>query len=66
MSAPTPGVRDLPSLDGCRWCGVPQGEHMQRWKPPVGWHTWTSPTDAQRLDRMLARRAARLTGQQPG
>jgi hypothetical protein len=25
----------------------------------VGWHTFTEPTDEQRLTRMIARRAAR-------
>lgn len=41
---------------GCRHCGVPQQDHFQRWTAEAGWHTWTAPTDAQRLDRMRARR----------
>jgi hypothetical protein len=46
----------------CRWCGVPEREHMQRWKPPVGWHQWTQPTQGQIKARMLARRS--ITGGQ--
>jgi hypothetical protein len=45
----------------CRWCGIPEREHCQQWKPPVGWHKHQPPTDAQILARMLARRAARTT-----
>jgi hypothetical protein len=44
---------------GCRWCGIEEREHFQRWKPPIGWHGWTSPTSEQRLERMRARRTAR-------
>lgn len=44
---------------GCQHCGIPEREHAQRWKPPVGWHRWAPPTDAQTLARMTARRAAR-------
>lgn len=47
--------------NGCRWCGIEQREHMQRWKPPAGWHKWEAPTDVQRLARMRARREARIT-----
>lgn len=49
------GVR-LPAPGGCRWCGVEEREHMQRWKPPVGWHKWEPPTLEQRKERMKARR----------
>lgn len=55
----TPGKdSDLlfPEPSGCRWCGVNDREHMQRWKPPVGWHKWTPPTLKQRKERMLNRR----------
>jgi hypothetical protein len=48
---------------GCRWCGVDQRDHMQRWTPPSkdgpGWHKWTPPTQQQTKDRMIARRARR-------
>ncbi|GAA2457115.1 hypothetical protein [Streptomyces macrosporus] len=49
---------DNPSAEpsGCRWCGVEEREHMQRWKSSVGWHQWAAPTDEQRKARMLARR----------
>ncbi len=43
----------------CRWCGIPEREHMQRWKKPVGWHKWVAPLNGQILTRMLVRRAAR-------
>lgn len=46
----------FPEPSGCRWCGVNEREHMQRWKPPVGWHKWEAPTLEQRKERMLARR----------
>jgi hypothetical protein len=48
-------------VNGCRWCGIPEPEHMQRWKPPVGWHQWVQPSNALILARMLARRASRTT-----
>lgn len=43
----------------CRWCGISESEHLQRWKSPVGWHVWTEPTQEQRKARMLARAAER-------
>ncbi|MFF4417043.1 hypothetical protein ACFYY8_31365 [Streptosporangium sp. NPDC001559] len=43
---------------GCRWCGLEQREHFQRWKPPVGWHVWEPPTKEQIGTRMRERRAA--------
>lgn len=46
----------IPAPSGCRWCGIEQREHMQRWKPPVGWHEWAAPTLEQRKERMWARR----------
>ncbi|WP_179255771.1 hypothetical protein [Streptomyces sp. SS07] len=48
-----------PNPMGCRWCGIDQREHMQQWKPPAGWHTWSQPTLEQIKDRMRARRANR-------
>jgi hypothetical protein len=51
-------VTTLITPNGCRWCGLPERDHYRQWKPPVGWHGWVAPTDAQRKDRMLARRAA--------
>jgi hypothetical protein len=47
--------------NGCRHCGLPKRSHYQQWKPPVGWHAWSTPTDSQILARMTARRAARAT-----
>jgi hypothetical protein len=43
----------------CRFCDVPEREHMQRWKWGVGWHVWNEPTQEQRKERMLARAAER-------
>ena len=53
--------------DGCRLCGVPQRPSTtngfshggSRWIDGAGYHLWLAPTDAQRLARMRARRAAR-------
>lgn len=42
--------------NGCRHCGHPQRTHANRWTPSVGWHNHAEPTDAQRLQRMTARR----------
>lgn len=42
--------------NGCRYCGIEERRHFQQWNPAAGWHTWTVPTNAQRLARMLARR----------
>ncbi|MBH1939252.1 hypothetical protein I5Q34_34195 [Streptomyces sp. AV19] len=49
----------LPSPNSCRYCGIEQRGHAQRWKSPVGWHKWTPPTHEQIKARMLARRAER-------
>lgn len=59
MMSTTSDSSDLrrPDPSGCRWCGVNERDHMQRWKPPVGWHQWAPPTQQQRKERMKARRA---------
>lgn len=48
---------------GCRWCGVDQRDHMQRWTPPSkggpGWHKWEQPTPDQTKTRMQQRAARR-------
>jgi hypothetical protein len=49
----------LPEPGACRWCRTEKYDHCQRWMPEVGWHQWTAPTDEQRKERMLARRAVR-------
>lgn len=48
---------------GCRWCGLTQQGHMQRWSLVPGWHKWVPPVQEQILERMLARRAARLNAE---
>lgn len=57
----TPTVRrhQAPSPDGCRWCGDARHHHGLSYVPSQGVHGWESPTNAQRLARMKARRAAR-------
>lgn len=45
--------------NGCRWCGIPERVHAQRWTPSVGWHKHEQPVDAQRLARMRDRRDTR-------
>lgn len=52
--------RQTPTPNGCRHCGGEARGHFRQWTDAAGWHGWTAPTDAQRLDRMKARRAARL------
>ena len=47
--------------NGCQHCGVTPRQHMQQWKPPVGWHQWEQPTQAQILTRMRARRFAKVS-----
>ncbi|MFI1472092.1 hypothetical protein [Streptomyces wuyuanensis] len=61
-------------VNGCRHCGVPEREHMQRWsrrdgERGPGWHTWTQPTQEQIKERMRRRRSVAqlrslLAGQQ--
>ncbi|MEV0379766.1 hypothetical protein [Nonomuraea sp. NPDC050643] len=46
---------------GCRWCGLAQRGHCQRWTRAAGWHGWTPPTQDQIKQRMKARRT--LQGQ---
>ncbi|MGI5223591.1 hypothetical protein [Actinoallomurus sp. CA-142502] len=46
---------------GCRWCGIEDREHAQRWTKLAGWHGWMAPLPEQRKARLLALRAARMT-----
>jgi hypothetical protein len=67
MSIPHKGSGLLfPAPSGCRWCGVDEREHMQRWKLPVGWHKWEAPTLEQRKERMIARRRSAAGSQEAG
>jgi hypothetical protein len=50
---------------GCRWCGLGQREHFQRWHRNAKWHFWTPPTREQIKQRMQARRTARLNAAPP-
>jgi hypothetical protein len=55
----------IPPPNACRWCGLEQRGHYQRITATADRHPWTAPTDAQRLERMLARRAQRLAPKAP-
>jgi hypothetical protein len=44
---------------GCRYCGIEERSHFQRWTDAARWHGWTAPTAEQRRERLLARSAAR-------
>ncbi|WP_242890160.1 hypothetical protein [Actinomadura litoris] len=55
-------TRAVPEPSGCRWCGLAEREHLQRWALGAGWHGWTEPTQKQRKARMLARRATNKNG----
>ncbi len=48
-----------PTPHGCRWCGIPQREHVQLWVPGRGWHGHEDPTRQQIEARMRARLAHR-------
>lgn len=50
---------EIPSPDGCRWCGISERSHGQSWAASKKWHSYAPPTAAQRLARMKARRARR-------
>ena len=43
------------SPNGCTHCGIDQRDHARRYTTGPGWHGYTPPTDAQRLQRMRAR-----------
>ncbi|MFB7312949.1 hypothetical protein [Streptomyces sp. NPDC056192] len=51
--------------NACRWCGIDQRPHAIQSIPPVGSHTWTSPTADQIKARMLARHAERNEAPMP-
>jgi hypothetical protein len=55
----------LPDPNACSHCHLAARGHMQQWTEAVGWHKWAEPTDAQRLERMKARRAARIAAKTP-
>lgn len=42
--------------NGCAHCGLSERDHFRRWTDAAGWHGYVTPTDAQRLERMRARR----------
>lgn len=54
----------LPDPDSCGRCGIPQRRHYTQCGLD-GSHKWTTPTDRQRLERMKARRAARIAAKEP-
>lgn len=49
----------------CRHCGISKHDHYSQWSPmPIGWHTWTEPTHAQRKVRIFANAVARRTAKE--
>lgn len=58
-AAPTASLLAFPpryAPDGCGSCGLREYGHFERWTTDAGWHGWIEPSDAQRLERMRARR----------
>lgn len=49
---------DVDAPDGCRYCDTPRHKHARLWSGEhgVSFHTWTAPTNRQRLYRMRWRR----------
>ncbi len=45
-----------PEPSGCRWCGTAERDHGWRFSRAAGHHGFATPTSAQRLARMKARR----------
>jgi hypothetical protein len=44
-----------PDPSSCRYCGIPEREHMRRWKAGIGWHQWNQPTTQLLKTRLAAR-----------
>ncbi|GHC36729.1 MULTISPECIES: hypothetical protein [Streptomyces rochei group] len=53
MTTPTPM--------GCAACGIARRDHGRQHTESAGWHAWQQPTQQQMKDRILARRAPRLS-----
>ncbi|MEV7034608.1 hypothetical protein AB0N99_30805 [Streptomyces sp. NPDC093272] len=56
------GITFVPPF-GCTYCGDEQHHHGEQWTAIIGMHTWMQPTQAEILERMLARRDARLNAE---
>ncbi|MFI5831069.1 hypothetical protein ACIA6C_28110 [Streptomyces sp. NPDC051578] len=54
-------VPRLPDPYGCTHCGESEGHHGRQYHPEVGWHSWVTPSSAQILARMKARRTNRAS-----
>lgn len=52
-------MKKLPEPNACFWCDQPARGHAIQQLGPGGTHVWTPPTNRMRLERMVARRAAR-------
>lgn len=50
----------MTEVNGCRWCGVPQRDHAQRWRTDAGMHTYEPPSDRLRLLRMRENNVAEI------
>jgi hypothetical protein len=55
----------VPEPNGCSVCGDPETSHGWQFDSEAGMHQWIRPTLGQIKERMLARRAARLTAPTP-
>lgn len=51
--------------NGCATCGVASAHHGHRWHPNADVHTYQEPTNAQRLERMIERRALLARAAEP-
>ena len=47
---------ETPNPNSCRWCGKEQRDHGMTFARSVGNHYYVTPTDKQRLGRILARK----------
>lgn len=62
----SPLTAEVAEPNGCQHCGIARRAHFQHWRPAVGWHTWTAPSQQQIKERMRARREAALAAPKDG
>jgi hypothetical protein len=48
------GADAPPMPEGCRWCGMSYGGHVQLWVPSVKYHSYAPPTRVQLIARKRA------------
>ncbi|MCX4232033.1 hypothetical protein [Streptomyces ortus] len=54
------GITDTPPY-GCTWCGDEQHHHGSQWAPIIQLHQWEQPSLDVIWERMMRRRADRVT-----